>query len=191
MSRSPEARLFRSSWDDGTLDLVAGGVVVAIGVGYLVEFFLLQVVVIPLAFVVWFALRRRIVEPRAGYVELSRSRRDRSRVELVWAACAGLGLLALVGFVAVRAGGTDSLRNDVDALPSVLVGLAALVASALTRALRFAGYGVFLVLAGVGTVLADTGPGLPIAAGGVVVLVAGGVLLARFLTESRRYRESA
>ena len=37
MANSPEGRLFQAYWDDGILDLVGGGAVLFIGVGYVME----------------------------------------------------------------------------------------------------------------------------------------------------------
>ena len=95
MRQSSEARLFASFWDDGTLDLLTGGAVVLIGLGYVFDAPLVEVVVLPLALTVWAIVRKRVVEPRTGYVEFTRERRARTGRGLLAALALGAGLLAL------------------------------------------------------------------------------------------------
>lgn len=191
MIRSPETRLFQAYWDDGTLDLLAGGAVVLIGVGFMLELFLAEVVVLPLALAMWAVLRKRLVEPRAGYVEFSRRRRERTRHELLATVLVGAGVLALALALAVLVRRGMSIPGAyVDALPASLVAVPAVLTSALTRAWRFVGYAAVLVVAGAGTVVAGTGPGLPLVVGGLVAWSVGLVLLLRFLAASRRYEAS-
>lgn len=190
MKQTAETRLFRAYWGDGALDLIAGVGVALIGVGYLFEQMLAPVVVVPLAFAAWFILRSKVVEPRAGYVEFARRRRQRSAREAAGAVAAGLGVLALVGaIVAGLGGGASTVDQWVDALPAFLVAVAALVAAGLTRSVRFAAYAALLAAAGAAAVAVETGPAIPFLVGGSIVFVTGAVLLARFVAESRSYRE--
>jgi hypothetical protein len=191
MRQSPEVRLFRSYWEDGTLDLVAGASVVLIGFTYVFEQHVFVGVVLPLALVAWMVVRRWVVEPRAGYVEFSRSRRERSGREVVGALAAGTGLLilALLGAMGVRSGGLVP-GDAVDALPALLIALGAGVAAGLTRAPRFGVYAALFVAVGAVTVWLGAAPGWPLAVGGFVTLASGTVLLARFLAASRRFQES-
>ncbi len=191
MKRSPETRLFSSYWDDGTLDLLIGAAIVLLGVGYVFDLPLVEVVILPLALVMWPILRRRLVEPRAGYVEFARARQARVTWELRGTVALGVGLLvlALAAVLGTRSGALD-LSRSVDALPAILVALGAGVTGGLIRAWRFAAYALVLAGAGVGAVLADTGPGLPLVVGGIVMWGWGAVLLVRFLTASRRFQES-
>lgn len=190
MDRSPETRLFRQYWQDGALDLVAGGAVLLIGVGYMFEQMLAEVVVLPLAFAAWFILRRQVVAPRAGYVEFTLRRRERSGLELAGAVAAGVGVLAL--FVALAIGirsGPQTPTDMVDAVPALLVALAALASAGLTRSWRFAAYAVLIAAAGAVAVALGTGPGMPLLVGGLAVAGTGAVLLARFVAGSRRFEE--
>lgn len=191
MVRSPETRLFQAFWDDGTLDLLGGGAVVLMGVGYMLELFLAEVIVLPLAMAMWLVLRKWVVEPRAGYVEFSRRRRERARHELATTVAVGVGALALVLalVVLVRRGGAMG-GAYVDALPALLVALLAAVTSALTRAWRFMGYAGVLTVAGMATVVAGTGPGLALVVGGLIIWGVGLVLLVRFFAASRRFEAS-
>ncbi len=195
MRTSPETRLFGAFWADGTLDLVAGAAVILIGAGYLLDGlplggFPVEAIVVPMALVTWMALRKWVVEPRMGYVEFSRRRRERSTRELTGTAGLGIGLLLLVAAVAFGLrGGTAGLADSVAALPGP------------ARRAGRPGHGSPDARAEV--------PGLrrrarrgrrrdprhprrsrasPVA-GGFVVWCTGAVLLGRFLVESRRFEE--
>ncbi len=191
MANSPEGRLFQIYWDDGILDLVGGVAVLLIGVGYLLEEIFAEIIVVPLGIVAWMILRARIVEPRAGYVKLSRSRRERSGREL--AATVGVGTGLLILFVAlglkVRAGDAD-LARWVDGLPALLIALSMLMAGALIRARRFSVYAAVFVLGAVAGVVMGFGPGAPLMVGGAVMGVAGATLLARFLAGARAFQQA-
>lgn len=191
MATSPEKRLFQSYWDDGILDLVVGVAVVLIGIGYVLDRPVAEIVVVPLGVVAWMILRARLVEPRSGYVKLSASRRERSGRELAATVGVGTGLLIffiLVGLEA-RKGNVD-LAGWVDGLPALLIALPVLIAGALIRAWRFSLYAALFVVAGVGGVLTGSGPGLPLVVGGGVMGVSGAALLARFLSAARRFQEA-
>lgn len=187
--RSAEARLYRASWQDGSVDLVSGVAVMAIGAGYWTDLVVASAVVPPLALVSWLALRRLVVEPRVGRVEFRRDRRERSRRELRWSLALGTLALAAVVVVAVLAGGA-SVRGTttgdlVDALPAVLLAVLAVAAAGLIRSPRFAWYGGLLLVAGAAAVLTGTGPGPALVAAGAVVAAAGTVLLTRLVVDAR------
>jgi hypothetical protein len=185
MLRTPEARLYRSTWSDGSIDLIAGFSVVAIGISYLFDLVFLTAIVPPVALVGWMVLRARVVEPRAGRAALRRDRRERARGELAVTAVVGVIALlaALVAVWAVRAD-LLSTADAVDALPAVLVALLALAAAVLTRSPRFIWYAVILVLGGVLTVVLGTGPAMPLLVGGAAAALTGGVLLGRLLAQA-------
>jgi hypothetical protein len=158
---------------------------VAIGLGYVFGLFLVEAVVVPLAFATWFVLQRQVVGPRSGYVVFSRGRRERSAAELVGAGALGVGFLLLA--VAIWMRGAPDRSGVADALPALLMALASVVAAGLTRARRFVAYGGVLAVAGGMTLVASAGPAMPVLAGGMVMCVGGAVLLTRFIHESRRF----
>ncbi|MCV2395238.1 hypothetical protein OEB99_13045 [Actinotalea sp. M2MS4P-6] len=185
--RTPETRLFQSSWADGSLDLVAGTAVVMIGVGFWLDLVWTTAVAPPLALTGWYVLHGRVVAPRAGRAVLRRDRRERSRRELGWSV--GLGTLVLVLTVVAAVLHPDRASDAVDGLPAVLVALLSGVSAVLTRSSRFAWYAAVLAVAGVLTVLVGAGPGAPLVLGGAVAATTGAILLGRFLADTRETEE--
>jgi hypothetical protein len=184
MLRTPEERLYQASWSDGSLDLVGGVATMVIGLGYVTDIVVATALAPPLAFTAWLLLRARVVRPRAGRAQPRQARRERSRRELTWTFGVGVTLLVLAAIAAsVLRSATPTAA--VDGLPALLMALLSLAAAALTRSPRFAWYAATLVAAGVVTVLLGTGPGMPLIVGGGVATVAGGVLLAAFLADTR------
>ncbi len=187
-----EPDLFRSYWDDGLLDLLSGLAVLGIGVGWAAGLGPLAALQPPLWVLLWTPLRRRIVEPRAGYVRFARSRRRRSARELGLTLVLGLTVLSLAVLAAaiVRSGGVTPLLGSLDAgIPALLVALPAGLAGLLTGARRFYAYALVLVAAAGAAALFPLGPALPLAAAGLVVAGTGAALLTRFLRASRAYQE--
>ena len=187
-----ERDLFRSFWDDGLLDLLCGAALLLTGLGWQSEVGPLAVLQAPLWIVLWVPLRRRLVEPRAGYVRFSLARRKRTTHGLRWTLALGLGLFALVAVAALVVhgrGAIPSLHQWVDALPAVLVAVAAALAALLTGAPRFYAYGLALLADGIIAALFDLGPAFPLVGVALVVLTAGALLLARFVHDSRNHEE--
>ncbi|MEJ2503911.1 MAG: hypothetical protein P8177_11470 [Gemmatimonadota bacterium] len=186
MERTPETRLFQAYWEDGTLDLVGGVALAIIGLSYVLELHVLVGLVLPVALLVGWGIRRRVVEPRAGYVEFSRPRRERSERQLVGAFTVGLGLLAVVVLVAVR--GVEGAAF-VDGLPAVLIAVGLGLVGWLTGSGRFGAYAALFLGLGAVTLLLGTAPGWPLVVGGAVVGLSGAVLFGRFLSASRRFEQ--
>lgn len=184
---SLEARLYRASWADGSLDVVAGAAVIMIGAGYWWDLVMASIVAPPLALVAWQVLHRYVVEPRAGRVEFRQERRQRSRRELRWSLALGSAVLVavLVGLGAGVAAHGPANDDMVDALPATLLAVLAAVAAGLTRSPRFAWYAILLLAAGVVAVLTGTGPGPALVVAGALVAAIGTVLLARLVAQAR------
>jgi len=187
-----ETELFRSYWDDGLVDLLSGLALLVTGLGWETELGALAVIQAPLWIVLWGPLRRRVVEPRAGFVRFSLARQERNVRGLGWTLALGVGFLALAGLalVVVRGQGAGAaLQLLVPGLPALLVAVAAGLAGLLTGARRFLAYGLALLAGALVTVLLGGGPALPLAAVGLVMVASGGTLLARFVQASRDYEE--
>lgn len=93
MTTTPlERRVFRSYWDDGLLDVFAAIGVTAIGLLWLRDIPAGAVIVPPLLIPLWAQVRRKWIEPRAGFVEFSDDREYRSKrlLRLVFYLGAGL-----------------------------------------------------------------------------------------------------
>jgi len=189
-----ETDLFRSYWDDGLLDLLGGLALLVTGIGWETAMGALATIQAPLWIVLWGPLRRKIVEPRAGFVRFSLARQTSTSRELSWTLALGVGALALVAAVALLPRGEGvrlAIGHLVAGLPAVLVALAAAFAGILTGARRFYGYGLALLAAAVVTVLFGLGPALPLVLGGLVAVACGAVLLRQFVLGSLEYKEGA
>ena len=130
-----EHRAYRTLWQDGLLDLFVGIAIVCIGTSWVAGSPVLGAVVPALLVPLWQATRKRLVEPRVGYVEFSSERKGRERRSL--GALLLLGVLMLVLGVAVY----FVTRTD----PSHLAHLAPAVIPALPAALMALG-GVLVAL---------------------------------------------
>jgi MFS family permease len=172
-------------WSDGLLDLLAGVGLVLIGVAWIVDVVVFGAIAPALLLPLWGPLRRRVVEPRRGYVELGEDR-QRAMVRLT------LGLLLAGGgtfagaLVAYRVGLEMAIL--VRTLPGALVGMAALAIAGALELRRFAGYALGLVGVAIGSGLAGFNPGWAFVAGGVIAVGVGVGLLVSFL---RRYPQVA
>lgn len=181
---SAEGRLYRASWQDGSIDLVAGLAAAMIGAGWLAEQFVASAFVPALAVPAWVLLRRRLIEPRLGRVRFDPARRRRLTQAQVGIFVVGAGLLALFAGLAVAGDATpivDRLRAAVAGLPAALLGLLALISGLALGIARFGLYALAFVAAAAAVVAMDLEPGWAILAGGVATAGAGFALLCAFL----------
>ncbi len=187
-----EDELFRSYWDDGLLDLLSGLAVLLTGLAWMSPLGPFATLAAPLWIVLWVPLRSRIVEPQAGFVRFSRSRRQRTRAGLWTTFAGGLGallLLALFVFVMRDRSLALPVQHLDQGLPAIIVAVVASITALLTGARRFFLYAALLLVAAGGTALIDGGPELPLAVAGLGATITGAGLLGRFLKESRRFTE--
>ena len=177
-----ESSLFRQFWDDGLLDLFAGAAVLGISVFWALDLVALGPIVPVLLIPFWHPLRRKLVEPRAGFVEFSEKRIGRNRGMLRYSALLGIALLAL--FLTLYWVGGDRanvIRIFAPGIPALLLGvLAALTALGLGLP-RFLAYAAFFVLAGLVVALMNADPEWAMAGGGLVILLHGILLWLRFV----------
>lgn len=175
-----EVDAYLSSYSDGLVDLFVGLAVVWIGVAWLwIEplaglagiFPAVLVPVVPL-------VRRRLVEPRAGYVRWSAPRRRWERDQLSRLLWLGVGAFALgsAGFAIV----SDGMESAAAGLPAMLLAIPAFVLGIASGLRRLLAYGAVLVTGGALTILFERDPGADLLAAGIVVLVTGAVLWTRF-----------
>ena len=182
-----ESEAYQDSFSDGLVDLFVGLGVAVVGTTWLLFESVAGVAGVFAAAVAWALppVRRRIVEPRIGYVRWTAPRLKWERKQL--------RLLFWLGAVALLAGGAAALavvrgdgitsgdRNVVAGLPSILLAIGAFVLAATSGFKRLWGYGAVLVSAAAVTILIEAGPGGSLLAAGASIGVVGLVLLGRFL----------
>ncbi len=177
---SLESRLFRTFWDDGLLDTLFGVGAIGVAVCWAAGLIPLGAIVPALLAVAWNPLRRRIIEPRTGWVEFSRARTETNRRRLIGALWLGVAVLALVLIAGTRSGGPLFPDDLAAAIPSVLIGVMAVLVAAGLRAIRFLAYALLFVVFGLATALLEGEPEVAMLAGGGAVALSGVWLLARF-----------
>ena len=179
---SLEARLFRTFWDDGLLDLMFGIGAVGIAVCWAAGLVPLGAVVPALLAIAWNPLRRGIIEPRAGWVEFSRARSESNRRKLIGALLLGVaGLVLVLALIAATRSGGDVVPSALAAaIPAVLIGIMAVVVATGLHTIRFVAYALLFVAFGLATALLEGEPEVAMLAGGGAVILSGAWLLARF-----------
>ncbi|WP_221032614.1 hypothetical protein [Actomonas aquatica] len=187
-SSSLESGLFASFWDDGLLDLLLGCAVLTTGLGW-VAWGPLAILHVPIWITLWAPLRRTFVEPHAGYVRFSQSRRERNAHYLAFSLTLGIGALALMGLAALRlaAGPTAPTVSGplwIAGLPAFLIALGILGGSLLTHSRRLLLYTLWLTLCAIGVALLRGEPSISLLVGG------GGLLLGAIL-QWRHFRHAS
>ena len=184
--REIETQAYRTLWEDGLLDIVVGAGVVGLGVSWITGFAIYGAILPALLVPVWQASRKRIIEPRMGYVEFSRERQAQER--------RGLSVLVLLGALTLTLGvvaflrlrGNPSEQSDllpvlIPALPAALLGVGGALVGLLFAIRRFLTYAMLLFVgAAVGAGL-GAWPGWHFVVPGLVILSVGVTLLAQFL----------
>ncbi len=179
-----ERKVFQSFWDDGLMDSMLGFALSAIGFAWWQDAFIWGIFFPPLCATLWFPLRKRVVEPRIGYVEFSGTRELKGRgfrMNMI-ALLAGTMLLGVFLFLSGSIPDTDLPRTLVPGLPAFLLALMALPLAFFTGCRRFFIYALVLLAVSTSTIYLGLDPGLPILVGGAVILVNGLTILIRFLT---------
>jgi hypothetical protein len=191
-----ETRLFKAFWDDGLLDIFCGVALLAVGIGWGLHQVLLASVVPPILVPLWGPFRRKLVEPRAGYVEFSQARKEKTRtgLKVTFALCVGAFLLGVGMFLYLRVASIEEgywVAGFIPGLPAMLLGVGALIAVQLTGARRFVVYALLMVSFGAATIALQFGPAMPMLASGMALTLSGAVLMVRFLRASAEFEEDA
>jgi hypothetical protein len=182
-----ESEAYRDSFSDGLVDLAIGLGLALIGGLWLWFEPVAGLAGVFAAAVAWalVPIRRRIVEPRVGYVRWTalRLKWERKQLRLLfWLGSIAL-LLGVVLVLSIVRGDnvTSGDPNVVAALPAVLLAIGAFVVAATSGFKRLWGYGAVLVSAAAATILIGVGPGGSLLVAGAAIGVVGVVLLSRFL----------
>jgi hypothetical protein len=181
-----EGEAYQDSFSDGLIDLFVGLGIAVVGMTWLWLEPVAGLGGVFAAAVAWALppIRRRIVEPRIGYVRWTapRLKWERKQLRLLFWLLAVALLLGGAAFLAVlRGDGVSGDRNVVAGLPAILLAIGAFVLAATSGFKRLWGYGAVLVSAAAVTIIIKAGPGGSLLAAGAAVGVVGVVLLSRFL----------
>ena len=181
-----EDAAYRDSYADGLIDIFVGLGMALIGGVWLWARSVAGVAGAIAAVVAWalIPVRRRVVEPRVGYVKWSVPRVNwerRQRILLFWMLTAAV----LIGVGFAQASFLDDISGDdrtlAAGLPAALLAIGAFVVAAKSGIRRLWGYGAVLLIGSAVTIVTETGPGGSLFAAGIAIGLSGIGLLVRFL----------
>ena len=178
-----ERRLYRHYWDDGLLDVFAAFGVFLIGVFWLRGVPPAAAIVPALLVPFWQPARRRLVEPRLGFVEFSTVREQMNRKRLRLTLYAGIAalILALELYFARGSLPADRAAHLVAGLPAMLLSVLGAATAILIASARFLVYSAVLLLAGVAGARLGWSPGAILTAAGSGMIVIALAIFATFL----------
>ncbi len=191
-----EKRAYLSIWEDGLIDVFAGVALLGLGLFWLTDYAVFGGLLPALLIPFWPAARRWITVPRAGSVQFSRERRATERRKLSGLLFAGSATLLLgvaLYFTVVRDGvsSREWLAAAIPALPGILLAFGATLTGSMIGARRFYAYGVLLVVGGGVGIWLRLEPGVYMAAAGAVILLAGLMMVVRFVRKYPIHGEAA
>ena len=187
---SLESQAYRASYSDGLVDIFIGAGMAVIGGLWAWAPSVAGIAGAIAAVIAWamVPIRRRVVEPRVGYVTWTLPRvtweRRQSKM-LFWMLTASM--LIGVGFVQASVLGDVSAsdRSLAAGLPAGLLAIGTFVVAATSGIRRLWGYGALLLAGAAVTVAIEAGPGGSLLTGGLAIVAVGIVLLVRFLSAHR------
>jgi len=187
MAKTLESELFRRRFDDGVLDLIAGLAIFGIGMGWIFGQVIFAAILPTLLWPFWSVIHKSVVVPRLGDVEFSDTRKAKISAAhigllVLGAVSCAFGVLAF----ALVEGWIESIREVTVPLvllvPSLVMAVAAIVGYLMIGALRMLVYAlVFIASGAVFQLVLPYDPAHSLAVGGAVPMVAGAVMLIRFL----------
>ena len=189
---SLEAHVYRAEYSSGLLEVFVGAALICVGAAWLADLVPLGAVAPGLLALLWPAVRRRWIAPRAGTVRFRPDRERRQRRSFLGLAALGAAalVLGLVAFSFSRGdGGSGDWSQLVRGFPAALIALGAAAAAAMLGLPRLYGHAVVLLLGAALAVALPLEPGVVFVGTGVALAAAGSVLLARFFAASGRVRE--
>ncbi len=150
-TQTAKARAFQTLSEDGLVDLFSGIALVLIGIGWMFEpLFVLGIsapaVLVPL----WFAVRKKVTEPRIGHVELREDTQMKVSRQLLWAVLLGSFVLGIVAFFSFSETTPAAIAFNelVPAIPTLIIAVMAVISWLLLRNIRFLVYALGLIVAG-------------------------------------------
>jgi len=181
--REFESIAFRSFWNDGLLDLMVGLVVLMVGIFWWQDVAVLGAIFPAICASMWYPLRKRLVEPRMGYVEFSGDRelKVRSFRHGLIAFFTGTAAFGAVVYLLWNGDVLPGPTAWIAGFPLVLIGIPAVFFALFTNCRRFAVYALVLFLAGVEVIIQGWDPHVGLIASGVFITAVGLVILVQFL----------
>jgi hypothetical protein len=184
---SLERNLYRKAYTDGVIDLFAGLSLLFIGAIWVwaTDYAGLAGVLPAVMAPSLLPFRKRIVEPRGGYVKWSAARR-RSERHKYWAMVAAGVLVLLLGAAVFAIAANSSEGSDVvgDLAPGLLAFILAVLVlgvGLMMESWRFLLYAAALVIGGGLAIMTEANPGWPMLGAGAVITITGAAMLVRFL----------
>ena len=178
-----ESNAFRSFWDDGLLDLMIGLAVLMVGISWWQDVAVLGAIFPAVCASMWYPLRKRLVEPRMGYVEFSGDRelKVRSFRHGLIAFFTGTMAFGVIVFVLWNGDVLPRPAEWIAGFPLVLIGIPAVFFAFFTKCKRYAVYALVLFLAGVEVIYQGWDPHVGLIASGIFITVFGLFILVQFL----------
>lgn len=180
---SLEKGAFRAFWNDGILDIMLGLVVLILGLSWWQDVAVLGAVFPAICASMWVPLRRKLIEPRMGFVEFSGPREIKVRTFLFGLAAFFTGT-TLLGAVIFFMWNSDVLPRPADwvaGFPLLLIAVPAIFFALFTQCKRFFVYAFVLVMCAIELIYQGWDPHVGLMASGGFMLVSGSYILLRFL----------
>ncbi|NNE04858.1 MAG: hypothetical protein HKN15_03940 [Xanthomonadales bacterium] len=187
-----ERKAFKSFWNDGLLDVMLGMMLLVLGVSWWQDVAVLGAVFPAVCVSMWAPLRKRLIEPRMGFVEFSEGRELKART-FRFGLAGFFAATMLLGILVFSLWGSDIMPKPAEwiaGFPLLLLAIPAALFSAFTQCRRFAVYALLMLLAGIEVVILDWQPHVGMLASGAVILLSGSVILARFMINHRAARDA-
>lgn len=180
---SLEHRAFHSFWNDGLLDLMLGLVLLVMGLAWWQDVAVLGAIFPPACVFMWRPLRRRLVEPRMGFVEFGEDRQLKTRSFRfgLTGFFAGAMVLGMLVFLLWNNAVLRQPAEWIDGFPLVLLALPAAGFALFTGCRRFYFYAILLLASALSLVIQGIEPHAGLLASGVVITLSGAFVLTRFL----------
>ncbi len=181
-----EEQVYQSIWEDGLIDIFVGLTLFLTGVFWIGQDSAYGSFVAPILVPFWVVARRRISDPRIGVVKFNAERVAKESRKLLGLFLFGTLTLALgIGwYVLGPTGGVEETNwavNLVAGLPAGLLAISAIIVAFAFGVGRFFAYALVLLASAIPVVFFDLLPGWAFLPSGVLAVVVGTALLARFV----------
>jgi hypothetical protein len=163
---------------------MVGLVVLVVGISWWQDVAVMGAIFPAVCASMWYPLRKRLVEPRMGYVEFSGDRdlKVRSFRHGLIAFFTGTMAFGVVAYVLWNGDVLPHPAEWIAGFPLVLIGIPAVFFALFTNCRRFAVYALVLFLAGVEVIIQGWDPHVGMIASGIFITAVGLAILVQFLS---------